>query len=99
MQTEGWCFKHNRALHMVPMSGNWVFICPECLEERKLYTTTSMNTAVQTRSTPILDYKIHPNPPTTADDPWWRCGNCGKQLATEQYAYCPWCGKEVAWND
>lgn len=39
-----------------------------------------------------------PKQPGTADDPWWRCGSCGGTIETEQFKFCPWCGKGVKWE-
>ena len=39
-----------------------------------------------------------PVPPDTAGAPWWRCGNCGGDIVTEQFKFCPWCGKAVKWD-
>jgi len=39
-----------------------------------------------------------PVPPETAGAPWWRCGNCGWYIATEQFRFCPWCGRAVKWD-
>ena len=39
-----------------------------------------------------------PIPPDTVGAPWWRCGNCGGDIVTEQFRFCPWCGKAVKWD-
>lgn len=42
--------------------------------------------------------ELEPVPPDTAGAPWWRCGNCGGDIVTEQFWFCPWCGKKVKWD-
>jgi len=29
----------------------------------------------------------------------WVCGACGFPLLSDGYMYCPWCGKQVKWNE
>lgn len=41
---------------------------------------------------------VEPIRPTSADDPWFKCGTCKGVLETCQYRYCPWCGKAVKWG-
>lgn len=43
-----------------------------------------------------------PVKPQKALDGVWsyeRCGACGNVLYERGFAYCPWCGKAVKWNE
>ena len=42
---------------------------------------------------------VEPIRPTSADDPWFKCGACHCVLETCQYHYCPWCGRKVKWDE
>lgn len=39
-----------------------------------------------------------PKQPLAADDPFWLCGNCGKEIESTMFRYCPYCGKAVKWE-
>lgn len=42
---------------------------------------------------------VEPIPPTDKSD-LWRCGNCNRQLFRCIWQrYCPYCGREVKWDD
>lgn len=41
---------------------------------------------------------VKPKQPLTADDPFWLCGNCGKEIESTMYRYCPYCGRKVKWD-
>ena len=66
MQTEGWCYKHNCPLHIVPISGTWQYVCPECVKETQTYYAT--NVAITTRETPIRDMMVHGVPQEVSED-------------------------------
>ena len=57
MQIEGWCYKHNCPLHMVPIAGSWEYLCPECLKEIRVYSVT--NVAEEPRKDPIRDMMVN----------------------------------------
>ena len=42
---------------------------------------------------------VEPIHPETADDPWFRCGSCGEEIVSEQFRFCPECGRKVLWHD
>ena len=46
----------------------------------------------------VLRQEQEPVPPDTAGAPWWRCGGCGGDIVTEQFKFCPWCGRAVKWE-
>lgn len=67
MQIEGWCHRHNRPLHFIPISGTWQYVCPECVKETQTYYYAT-NVTVRTEKTPIRDMMVHGVPEEVTGD-------------------------------
>ena len=53
MRIDGYCYKHSCPLQAVPISG-WVqMVCPQCIQEQRLYTANTTSTQSELDSKPI----------------------------------------------
>lgn len=67
MPTEGWCYQHNCPFHIVPMSGTWQYVCPECVKEQpRTYYATNMT--IRTKEMPIRDMMVNGVPKEVSGD-------------------------------
>lgn len=59
MIVEEWCYKHNCALSVLPISGLWQYVCPECAKESQTVSTQSTNTVIRCTTEPIYHMMVH----------------------------------------
>lgn len=53
MRIDGYCYKHSCPLHIVPISGSWQMVCPQCIQEQRLYTVNTTSTQSELDRKPI----------------------------------------------